>query len=207
MDSDITITDSPRDIAVHSYPPTSPPETPLVIVRPPSPRAVHAKLEEIAPVASSSSPSATSPILRPPRSPYAPITHFLLTPHSTAHVPRPTESVSVFTRMLSVLKNNAPSHSYSFTLSPIPTPPTPVPESPNAGNHQSHGAETHIPVPILTFHDRTPVWTVRSNSGYIEVDKTQVRTLGVETSFYIAIALTYFEFLEDRESYLAALND
>lgn len=103
---------------------------------------------------------------------------------------------------MSVLKNNAPSHSYSFTLSPIPPlqPPVTTPGG-------QRNAPTPTPIPLLTFHDRTPVWTVRSSSGYIEVDRTQVRMLGVDTSFYVAVALTYFEFLEEKESYLAALND
>lgn len=200
MDSDITVTEGPRE-AVHSYPPTPPPQTPIVVVRPPSPTAVQAKLEEIAPSPSSSS-APMKRLKRPPPSPLSPITHFLLTPHSAPLIPQAPPSTSLFTRVMSALKNNAPSHSYSFTLSPIPPLQPPV-TSPGG----QRNAPTPTPIPLLTFHDRTPVWTVRSSSGYIEVDRTQVRMLGVDTSFYVAVALTYFEFLEEKESYLAALND
>jgi len=61
--------------------------------------------------------------------------------------------------------------------------------------------------PLLVFHDHTPFLTVRSLTGLIEIDDTEVQLLGVDTSFWIAIVLTYLEFLEDRESYLAALSD
>ncbi|PCH42966.1 hypothetical protein WOLCODRAFT_132585 [Wolfiporia cocos MD-104 SS10] len=215
IDSDVTVTDSPRNSAVHSYPPTPPRQTPAVIVSPPSPRSINAKLEEVEIVVAASSSSAPEPppAQRPPRTPLAPITHFLLTPHSTPHVPQPTQSVSIFARVMSALKNNAPSHAYSFTLSPIPSP-NPSPSSSAARDGSIPAIPTipadptpTTPVPLLTFHDRTPVWTVRSNSGTLEIDKTQVRTLGVDISFYIAVALTYLEFLSERESYLAALND
>jgi len=59
----------------------------------------------------------------------------------------------------------------------------------------------------LTFHDRTPVLTVRSVTGLLELDERVERDLGVAQSFWIAIALTYLDFLEDRESYLAAASD
>jgi hypothetical protein len=69
-------------------------------------------------------------------------------------------------------------------------------------------SETHQPaqasiVPacptVLTFHDRTPVLTVRSLTGLIEIENTEEQLLGVETSFWLAVALTYLEFLEERE--------
>lgn len=53
--------------------------------------------------------------------------------------------------------------------------------------------------PVLVFHDRTPVLTVRSLTGLIEIEQTEEQLLGVETSFWIAVALTYLEFLEERE--------
>lgn len=40
---------------------------------------------------------------------------------------------------------------------------------------------------------------LRSLSGMIELNQVEERTLGVETSFWIAVALTYLEFLEERE--------
>lgn len=53
--------------------------------------------------------------------------------------------------------------------------------------------------PLLTFHDQTPVLTVRSLTGLLEIDRSEEILLGVDTSFWIAIALTYLEFLEERE--------
>ena len=40
---------------------------------------------------------------------------------------------------------------------------------------------------------------MRSLTGLIELNQVEERTLGVDTSFWIAIALTYLEFLEERE--------
>lgn len=56
-----------------------------------------------------------------------------------------------------------------------------------------------IPPPLLTFHDRTPILTVGSVTGLLEIDRAEERVLGVDTSFWIAVALTYLEFLEERE--------
>jgi len=39
------------------------------------------------------------------------------------------------------------------------------------------------------------------------MDKAEESYLGVDTSFWIAVALTYLEFLEEREGFLAALSD
>ena len=41
--------------------------------------------------------------------------------------------------------------------------------------------------------------TVRSVTGLLELDEGVERDLGVAPSFWIAIALTYLDFLEDRE--------
>ncbi|KAF9239411.1 hypothetical protein BU15DRAFT_74568 [Melanogaster broomeanus] len=44
-------------------------------------------------------------------------------------------------------------------------------------------------------------------TGLLEIDRAEERMLGIDPSFWIAVALTYLEFLEERESYLAALSD
>ena len=165
MESDTTLTDQVSSPAVHSYPPT--------------------------PTASSSAPS--SPRLPPSklegsgrigRKRQTQISPFLLAPHSITHVPHPSQQPSFFGRVLSTFRNHAPSHSLSFTLSPIlPTPPQTPP----------------IPTPLVRFHDRTPVLTARSVTGLLELDESVERALGVAPSFWIAIALTYLDFLEDRE--------
>ena len=43
------------------------------------------------------------------------------------------------------------------------------------------------------------MFTVRSVTGLLELDERVERDLGVAQSFWIAIALTYLDFLEDRE--------
>ncbi|KAI9061832.1 hypothetical protein FKP32DRAFT_1594033 [Trametes sanguinea] len=196
-DSEVTLTNGSRD-SVHSYPPT-PPAGPAVVIQPPSPRSVHAKLDSV----------SLSPPTQPRRLPSNPrrqtvqsaVTHFVLTPH--AHEPpSATQAASLLTRLMSVIKSNAPSHSYSFTLSPIPSAPLPQPSSVDViGTNMASGAGANplTPRPLLTFHDRTPVWTARCNSGVIEMDERQVRVLGVEPAFYVAVALTYLEFLQERE--------
>jgi hypothetical protein len=66
----------------------------------------------------------------------------------------------------------------------------------------------HTPLtPIFVHHDRTPVFAVGSFTGLLEIDPGKDHALGVDRSFWIAVALTYLEFLEDRESYLATLSD
>ncbi|RPD60931.1 hypothetical protein L227DRAFT_547364 [Lentinus tigrinus ALCF2SS1-6] len=208
-DSDVTLTDGTAPREQHSYPPT-PPTGPVVVVNPPSPRSVHAKLDSVSLSPPRSSRRASQPVVQ------SAVTHFVLTPHSTPHVPESTQPVSIFTKLMAVIKNNAPSHSYSFTLSPIPGPPaatatvTPPTYSPTVGSHApagQTGVNPLTPTPLLTFHDRTPVWTARCTSGLIEMDEGQCRVLGVEPAFYVAVALTYLEFLEDRESYLVAAYD
>lgn len=94
----------------------------------------------------------------------------------------------MFSRVLAALKNSAPSHSSSFTLSPIPK----VSQSGDAG-------VVPTPVPVVTYHDKTPVFTVRSMHGSLEIDMLRIQELGVHISFYIAVALTYLEYLTDRE--------
>jgi hypothetical protein len=73
----------------------------------------------------------------------------------------------------------------------------------NAVARQSTAAileqQTYPLTPLLVFHDQTPVLTVRSLTGLIEIDKAEESYLGIDTSFWIAVALTYLEFLEERE--------
>lgn len=178
--------------SIHSYPPTPP----AAITKPLSPSTIYAKLDEIP---KNQKPKLTLPITQ--------VTQFFLVPHSTQPV-QPTSN-SIFARALSVLKNHRPSHSNSFTLSRIPanantplSPPPPYVGTPGTPTEisQSHTSISVPPLPpVLVFHDRTPVLTVRSRTGLIEINKTEEQLLGVETSFWIAVALTYLEFLEERE--------
>lgn len=188
VDSDATV--------VHSYPPT-PPVAP-VVVTPPSPPTLDAKLNEIGPAL----PKNVGPQARPIPSRIA---QFLLAPHSTPHIPAPqqTDHTSFITRAVSLFKNHKPSHSLSFTLTPTDN----IRKIQSTGSSQSHHLIPQTPTPLLVFHDTTPVLTFRSMSGLLEINRAEERMLGVETSFWIAVSLSYLEFLEDRESYLAAMAD
>ncbi|KAI0776676.1 hypothetical protein BD413DRAFT_521812 [Trametes elegans] len=210
-DSDATLTNGSRD-SMHSYPPT-PPQGPAVVVHPPSPRSVHAKLHSVSLSPPSLSLSLADREREHDRSQgqggarktvRSAVTNFVLTPHAHAHVPQPAQPASLLARLMSVIKNNAPGHSYSFTLSPLPAASAAA-----SGSGAGPGQEAHAltPTPLLTFHDRTPVWTARCSSGLIELDERQVRVLGVEPAFYVAVGLTYLEFLQERESYLVAAYD
>ncbi|KAG6879356.1 hypothetical protein C0992_003400 [Termitomyces sp. T32_za158] len=185
--------DRPSMSSIHSYPPT-PPAVPV------QQKAVEGNL---------------SPENRPSEigKPATQVTEFILTPHST-QVMQPASN-SFFSRAISVFKNNRPSHSNSFALSrlltnadisPTPThlsspPPNSLPETSRLPT-----SPTVLPS-LLVYHDRTPMFTVGTFTGLLEIDQAEEQLLGVETSFWIAIALTYLEFLEERESYLAALSD
>ncbi|KAH7912051.1 hypothetical protein BJ138DRAFT_1172144 [Hygrophoropsis aurantiaca] len=198
--TDSTLTDI---TAVHSYPPT-PPVAPITVT-PPSPDTIKTKLDEI----DVSPPAAAKK--RKSRVPPTKVTHFMLAPHSTPHIPgpQPGDQTSFFTRALSAFRNHKPSHSSSFTLCPI-APAIPQPSGSDSTSQPRKRLSHLIPLapsPLLTFHDQTPVLTVRSITGLLEIDRAEERMLGIETSFWIAIALTYLEFLEERESYLAALAD
>lgn len=178
---------------VHSYPPTPPPAS--IMITPPTPQSISARLEEISP-----SPIATQKSASRPQ-----VTEFLLAPHSTPHIPgpHPGEQMSFITRALSMLKNNRPSHSDSFTITLLNRP---SPQPPGSG-HRISQIIPMTPTPLLTFHDRTPVLTAASVTGLLEINRAEERILGIDTSFWIAVALAYWEFLQDRESYLAAVTD
>ncbi|KAF9476632.1 hypothetical protein BDN70DRAFT_934888 [Pholiota conissans] len=196
--------------SIHSYPPT--PTASTSTLSPPPPSTSDAESSEQTPRKTTGRPIA-------PRA-SSQITQFLLAAHSSQPVQQ-SESTSFLSRALSVLKSHQPSHSNSFTLSrviaPLPTSPPPpyassvsvatITGQPNASAIAILGPQQQIHAPLLVFHDRTPVLTVRSLTGLIEIDKAEERLVGVETSFWIAVALTYLEFLEERESYLAASSD
>jgi len=206
METDSTLHDEPTSTRVHSYPPTPPP---ALVVHPPSPSAVQIKLDEIVPGLSG---RATAPRPSPPPTQ---ITEFVLAPISSITQAQ-AASGSFFSRALSAFKTNTSQHSNSFTLSPVdpispPKAPAPIAQTSSVLPTHHPQPPTHevstTPTPLLTFHDRTPVLTVRSLTGLIEIDQAEERVLGVQTSFWVAVALTYLEFLEERESYLAAISD
>ncbi|KAJ7801726.1 hypothetical protein B0H14DRAFT_2386169 [Mycena olivaceomarginata] len=157
----------------HSYPPTPPP---AVVVHPPTPASVQAKLEQA---------QGKQPHHPPPTQ----VTEFVVAPYAS-EVLKP--ETSFFHRAFSLLKSSTAGPSYSFTLrarSPMPSP---------VDSTVSLTAPVTIP-PLLTFHDRTPVMMVSTVTGLIEVDQAEEALLGVDSSFWIAVALTYLEFLQEKE--------
>ncbi|KAJ7278933.1 hypothetical protein C8J57DRAFT_1502771 [Mycena rebaudengoi] len=189
---------TPRPSGEHSYPPTPPP---ALVVLPPTPSSVQTKLEQV------QGKQRQNP---PPTQ----ITEFVLAPLASQQAIVP-EQASFFQRALSAIRTHGAGPSYSFTLSrvavpsPVAPPPPYVPTSPMPSPAESTVSLAAVPPapPLLAFHDRTPIMMVRSITGLIEVDQAEERSLGVESSFWIAVALTYLEFLQEKESYLAALSD
>ncbi|KAF9022798.1 hypothetical protein BDZ89DRAFT_1137098 [Hymenopellis radicata] len=168
-----------RSSSPHSYPPTPPPpRPPSLTVTPASPRSSTSTLEP--------RPAATQ------------ICEFIMTPSSAP--PTKPENTSFLSRALTALMNHTPSNSNSFSLSRVSSAPPP------------YAAADPVPrsslcAPLLVFHDRTPFLSFGSRMGTIEIDKAEERLVGIDTSFWIAVALTYLEFLAERESYLAAASD
>lgn len=106
------------------------------------------------------------------------IRQFILTPSLLA--PASTGAGTLFSRALSYITPKLPIRAtYSFSLFPI---------SPVSGSTS----------PLLTFTDRTSTFSV-ATTGLIEVNKGMERQLGINPSFWIALALAYLEFLADRD--------
>ena len=127
------------------------------------------------------------------------ITQFLLTPSSVQPIQQ-SANPSFFARAFSVLKSHQPSRSNSFTLSRLlaSSPPPYASSVLLVPEVVTDNGPLPLHPPLLVFHDRTPFLTVRSLTGLIEIDKTEEQLLGVDTSFWIAVVLTYLEFLEER---------
>jgi len=173
-------------------------------------------------------PSHSPDILRRPVShfPASQITQFILAPSSSTPSDADSSDSSFFSRALSVIKSLRPARSNSFTLSRVLHPPKrdgvsspPPPYRSNASVSSVEQVPVSLPAlpetatalghfqqsqpvlntSLLVFHDQTPLLTLRSLTGLIELNQIEEQTLGVDTSFWIAIALTYLEFLEERE--------
>ncbi|KDQ54698.1 hypothetical protein JAAARDRAFT_38371 [Jaapia argillacea MUCL 33604] len=213
VDTDITLTEGSNNAmttTVHSYPPTPPP--PTVVVQPPSPKSIHAKLDDISP--SQQRPRKSHP-KRKPQPPSTQVSHFLLTPHN----PEPAQQ-SLLSRALSALRSSQSSQGWSssFSLCPVPAdqlirPPNSGPPAPSTSSPvSSYSNPPSIPLlpptaPLLTYLDQTPTFTLNSSTALLSLNESQALVLGVQPSFWIAVALTYAEFLADRDSYLAAMSD
>ncbi|EPQ55730.1 hypothetical protein GLOTRDRAFT_60477 [Gloeophyllum trabeum ATCC 11539] len=192
VDTDITLTEAAASssTALHSYPPTPP--IPAVSIRPPSP-------------GHEDDPDQPRKSLKSKAGkPKTQVSQFLLSRH-TQSVAQPASQQSFLTRALSLWKTTEDAQSLSFTLSPVPA----VTPHPSAPGPSGPGMQClpHMPPPLVQFHDRTPAFAFRSTTGMLEIDEGEARVLGVQVSFWVTVALTYLGFLEDRDSYLAALSD
>jgi hypothetical protein len=150
-------------------------------VPPPSPSVVHAKLNQLA-------------------QPRLALSQFILAPH--AHAAPPPASEGLFSRALRALRNNAPTSTNAFSLSPLPDgpPPTPVHDGKGNAHRDLECSQAWAgPTPLLIFEDTTPVFSVSSSTGAFEVHLDEIGKIGVDLAFWIAVALAYCEFLGDRE--------
>ena len=178
-DSDVTLTDVPNGqlSPTHTYPPA--PTPPRAVVSPPSPSAVHAKLDQLT-------------------QPQVIVSQFILLPHTHAAAAAPA-SEGLVSRALRALKNSAPAHSNSFTLCPLPDDPPPTPEVTHHHHHSHLSRGAFGLAHLLTFEDTTPVFSVGSSTGVFEIHLDQIERLGLDLAFWIAVALAYGEFVGDRE--------
>ncbi|KAJ3830491.1 hypothetical protein F5880DRAFT_1514967 [Lentinula raphanica] len=222
--------------SVHSYPPTPPP-LPTVALRPPTPEADTAPTSlSVAASASSTALLETKSRTTPkPSAISSSITEFILAP-TIAQPPSSSRTrESFFSRAMNAFRiyEKDISSGYSFSLSRVvvqsPPPYAADVQSPSVPPSSSHPMKapsstpvaspspssttiTSLPtcikaLPVLTFTDLTSTFTVGSLNGTLQIDKLEAAMLGVEPSFWVAVALTYLDFLEERGSYLASLGD
>ncbi|KAJ4481196.1 hypothetical protein J3R30DRAFT_3700800 [Lentinula aciculospora] len=219
--------------SIHSYPPTPPP-IPVVALRPPTPDTAPTSLS-ISASASSSALSESKPNSIPKSTVPSSITEFILAPTTVPSSSLTTTTgVSLISRAMEAFRfyEKDISNGYSFSLarvvvqspppyavevpnksvSPTVSLPTTTPISSITTLSSSSGSDTSIPtcikaLPVLTFTDLTSTFTVGSLNGILQLDRLEAEMLGVDTSFWVAIALTYLDFLEERGSYLASLGD
>lgn len=177
-DSDVTLTDEPRGqfSPTHTYPPA--PTPPRTVVPPPSPGAVHEKLDHLA-------------------QPRVVVSQFIFLPHTRGAATPASEGL--FSRALRTLKNNTPASANSFTLSPLPDGPPPTSADNHHHHHHHHSPAAYGLAPLLTFEDTTPVFSVGSSTGAFEIHIDDIGKLGLDLGFWIAVALAYSEFVGDRE--------
>ncbi|KAK7029514.1 hypothetical protein VNI00_014547 [Paramarasmius palmivorus] len=176
---------------VHSYPPTPPP-APALVIHPPTPPTSQSELpKEKDKEKEKEKEKLTRKLARPS------ISEFVLTPYVA-----PASSTSFFSRVYNAIRDYDRLSSNSFTLSRIsvqsPTAYVAAAASSSAALASPNSPASVKCLPLLTFHDRTSLLTVRSISGLIEIDLAEEKLVGVETSFWITVALTYLDFLQDR---------
>ncbi|KAF9516727.1 hypothetical protein BS47DRAFT_1340619 [Hydnum rufescens UP504] len=183
----------------HSYPPPPPIRSPpLETVTLNSLHQGFSPPDAIPPSGRSSSTSTLSTTSCSPPPPFG-----ASQSHTQSHpVPLTTASPQVHSELTRFLLAPAPppkSNRLSFLPSAV--------SSSLMGRHKSFVIRTRSIPPVLTFTDTTSL-LIGSGvaSGIIELDHGVARALGVEPSWWIAVALAYVEFLDERDAYLAAAN-
>ena len=70
----------------------------------------------------------------------------------------------------------------------------------SSSNHFYLVSETSLnpSIPLIVFTDSTPVLSAIP-SGTLTVDEQEIRVLGVEMTFWIAVSLAYLDYLRDRD--------
>lgn len=129
------------------------------------------------------------------------ISHFVLTPtsrHRVRHAndeqrrPAPSLLARILPSALHEPKMNSYTSAFELDVRPPQSEASPVvPE-------RAVAVPPPRAPPLLTFLDETPVFSVRT-TGTIELNAKLEARLGVERSFWIAVALAYLEFLEERD--------
>ncbi|KAH8831152.1 hypothetical protein DL96DRAFT_1586638 [Flagelloscypha sp. PMI_526] len=212
-----SITDIPNSSTstVHSYPPTPPALS--VNVQPPSPTEVSQRLEE---------QQSSSNSKKPHRPPPSQITQFVLSPTLGQTEPDLPADAGIFSRAMALWTRTtsaAVSQGNSFSLLRVVVAPTTVgggtvpdtskpPSRPSliSANSTSTilapGSQPPL-IPVLKYTDRTPVYSMSSQTGLLEMDMQEEKILGIDTAFWVVVSLAYVSFLNDRDSYLAAIND
>ncbi|PWN39428.1 hypothetical protein IE81DRAFT_369104 [Ceraceosorus guamensis] len=61
-------------------------------------------------------------------------------------------------------------------------------------------------VEMLRFEDLTPAWLGAKTRGRLRLQMDAVKAVGLEVDFWIQVALSYLEFLEERDGYHAAYD-
>ncbi|KAF9078285.1 hypothetical protein BDP27DRAFT_1251791 [Rhodocollybia butyracea] len=220
--------------SVHSYPPTPP--VPTLALSPPSPKSALTPVTVAASASSAallgpkfSRPSASSnsvsefilaPSTEPPSStPNAHQSLFSRAMRAFRYYEKDISSGYSFSLARAVVQSPPP-YTAADTIRPStvshPVPPATAsilpPISTTASSASSSTSASPTPrcvkaLPVLTFTDLTSTFTVGSLNGVLQMDRLEAEMLGVDPSFWVAVALTYLDFLEDRGSYLASLGD
>jgi len=182
----------------HSYPPSpspvhSPPleKAPLNSLRhgPSGPGSVYTSSERSSTSTSSTTPRSPPPTFGASQSQGHPVTLTTTSPQVRPEV----------TRFLLAPAPPQKSNRLSFLPSAV--------SSNLLGTRKSFVIRTQSIPPVLTFTDTTSLLIgTGATSGTIELDHGVARALGVEPSWWIAVALAYIEFLDERDAYLVAAD-